>query len=203
MNLEKILKYISPKKILDIGAHTGEFYNEMNRIYPFFEKYFAIEGNEYCEPYLKGKNIEYYIGLVGEKTGQVDFYRRKNNLICTGSSIYREISEHYIDEEIIVDKKDITNIDSIFNEDDFFDFVKIDTQGSEIDILKGGQRIFQKSTAILLEVSITQYNQGAPLYPEVLSFMSEFGFTNVETIGENRYPDGTVFQVDILFLKSN
>ena len=203
MRVDKILKHITPNRVLDIGAHIGGFYDEISTVCPFFERYFAIEGNEYCETYLKSRNLECHIGLVGSKNGEVDFYRRKNNFLCTGSSIFRELSDAYSDEEILVDRKKISTIDSIFTKDDFFDLVKIDTQGYELEILKGGQILFRNCKAILLEVSLTPYNDGAPLYDDVKEFMSDFGFVETEIIGENRYVDGKIFQLDVLFIRKN
>jgi hypothetical protein len=112
------------------------------------------------------------------------------------------MTQHFSDEEIHITEEEIINLDSIFTNDDVFDFIKIDTQGSELDILRGGENICKKSKAILLEVSILPYNNGAPLYEEVIKFMEDYGYKPVDVIGTNRYPDGTIFQHDILFLKN-
>ena len=48
-----------------------------------------------------------------------------------------------------------------------FDLVKLDTQGSEIDILNGGSHMIKNTTAIIVEVSHVEYNENAPLVDEV------------------------------------
>ena len=40
-----------------------------------------------------------------------------------------------------------------------------------------------------MEVSILQYNEGSPLFDEVIEYMSSIGFTNHEIIGENIWMD--------------
>jgi aminopeptidase C len=52
---------------------------------------------------------------------------------------------------------------------------------------------------MILEVSLTPYNQDAPLYDEVLSFMDNFGFIAKEILDES-FNNGS-HQLDILFIK--
>ena len=42
------------------------------------------------------------------------------------------------------------------------DFIKIDTQGSELDILKGGEKTISNCSLIYLECPIIEYNLGSP-----------------------------------------
>ena len=199
LDLSKILKYIYPKTVLDIGAHEGDFFDQMRGI-GNYDRYFAIEGNIHCKEKLSSKGVETFFGLLGKEKSKANFYRRKGNLACTGSSLYRELSEHFNDDNVVVSEEEVINLDSIFGTQDQFDFIKIDTQGSELDIISGGRNICGKSKAILLEVAVSSYNDGAPLYEEVVRYMQDFGYDAVDVIGDSRYPDGTIFQMDILFL---
>jgi FkbM family methyltransferase len=199
LDLSRIFKYITPQTVLDIGAHEGDFCDQM-RSFKNYDRYFAIEGNIHCKEKLSSKGVETFFGLLGKEKSKANFYRRKGNLACTGSSLYRELSEHFNDENVVVSEEEIVNLDSIFDYKDKFDFIKIDTQGSELDIISGGRNICGKSKAILLEVAVLPYNEGAPLYEEVVQYMQDFGYEPVDVIGQSRYPDGTVFQVDVLFL---
>ena len=62
----------------------------------------------------------------------------------------------------------------LFDDDTVFDMIKIDTQGSEIDILKGGTELIKRTQVIMLEVDIghIKYNLGAPGKAEVMKFLS-------------------------------
>jgi hypothetical protein len=196
MRIQDIWVHLDAKRVLDIGAHFGEFYEEITRFKNNFDRYFAIEGNDACFENLKTIPIELYLGLVGKENTQVNFYRRKGNLSCTGSSIYRELGDAFSDEEIAIDTKEVKKLDDIFSDDDYFDFIKIDTQGSELDILRGGEKICKKASAILLEVSVHPYNQDVPLLDEVIIFMNEYGFKTTEILNESRWShisDGFTF----------
>ena len=56
---------------------------------------------------------------------------------------------------------------------------------------------FKKAKGILLEVSLTQYNENAPLYDEVIQFMNDFGFKIGEILDEQQNHGS--HQQDILF----
>lgn len=205
MKLTYISKYFTPINVLDIGGHTGEFYSTIKSFYPHCDVY-IIEGNKDCEPYLINLKTKYKITLLSDKQKEIIYYKTKENPLCTGNSIYREITCHYSDEKIIQEKRTTETLDDIFNNNEIFDLIKIDTQGSEIDILRGGKNLIKKAKGIVLEVSFTQYNAGAPLYSRVVEFMNDNNFIEREILDEacDYSPSiGPFLQRDILFINKN
>jgi hypothetical protein len=90
----------------------------------------------------------------------------------------------------------------VFSDDSEFDLIKIDTQGSELDIISGGRNLCSKAKGILLEVSLTQYNENSPLISEVHEFMHNFGYEPKEILGVGHHPKtGKLIQNDILYIK--
>lgn len=200
MQLDKVVSYFYPYTILDIGANIGQFHQTAKYYFP--ESYiFSVEASEECEQYLKQITDNYYIGLLSKDEAEYKFYCN-DNPISTGNSIYKELTNHYKDDIIKVKNKNGIKLDNLFNKDTYFDLIKIDTQGSELDIIDGGLNMCKKSKGILLEVSITQYNQGSPLYDEVISFMKDLNFEKAEVLDETNIP-GVVIQQDILFINKN
>lgn len=57
------------------------------------------------------------------------------------------------------------------------DFIKLDTQGTELEILRGARLDHLRPLAILVELQFRPYYLGAPAAPEMLSFMSDLGFS--------------------------
>ncbi len=204
MLLHLIKKYFNPNHILDIGGHVGEFYNLAKSFFPH-AGFFIIEGNSACEQHIKQLNVPYVIKVVGKEKTKAVFYKTSENLESTGNSLYKEITPHFQDEVLIKEEVTQYTIDTIFREANF-DLIKIDTQGSELDILRGGERICKSCKGILLEVSLLKYNEGAPLYSEVVDFMDSYGFLEKETLGEFKTTTEyglTVHQKDILFINKN
>jgi len=199
MGLEKIKTYFEPKSILDIGANVGQFYNEIKNIFPN-SYYYLIEGSESCEVVLETFNVDYSICLLSDSEKEVNFYIRKNEPRCTGNSIYRENTSFYDDDQIIVEKKQTKTLSNLLNNQKF-DLIKIDVQGSEIDIINGGLDIIKEAKGILMEVSLMEYNQNAPTKDFVYEYMDNLGFKPVELIGNINHPlTYELIQQDILFL---
>lgn len=197
MNLSKITNYFYPYRILDIGANIGQFHLLCKQYFPT-SYIFSIEASNECEQYLKQITDQYYIGLLAKDELDYKFYSLKNNPINTGNSIYKELTEYYSDSNLeIINKKGI-KLDNLFELKSEFDLIKIDTQGSELDIISGGIQLCNKAKGILLEVSLTQYNENSPLYNEVIEFMESLNFKKIEILDE-AYNHGS-HQQDILFI---
>jgi FkbM family methyltransferase len=199
MNLYKISDYFHPHRILDIGANIGQFHLESKHTFPD-SFIFSIEALTECELNLKQITENYYIGLLAKDNNEYDFFSIKNNPTNTGNSIYKELTYFYSDDQLKIIKKKGIKLDDLFEDDSEFDLIKIDTQGSELDIISGGLKLCSKAKGILLEVSLTQYNENAPLYDEVIQFMDEFGFIKTDILDEVRNHGS--YQQDILFINT-
>jgi FkbM family methyltransferase len=198
MNLQAIEKYFYPNKILDIGANIGQFYRECKEAFPS-SYVFSIEANQNCSTPLSRVTPNFTIALLGAKEGPTKFYRNRVSDVCTGNSIYREESEHFQGEKLLVTEENMVTLDSLNLPE--FDLIKLDTQGSELDIIKGGLNLCRKARALLLEVSVVPCNQGAPLEEEVTKALFDLGFHKMEIL-ENHIYEGKVTQIDILYLNS-
>ena len=65
-----------------------------------------------------------------------------------------------------------------------FDLIKLDTQGSEIDILNGGSHMIKNTTAIIVEVSHVEYNEKHLWLMMSLSIWNSIGFVYNMEIGQ-------------------
>lgn len=199
MTLHKILDYFEPSRILDIGANIGQFRTIAQQTFP--NSYiFSIEASPDCEVHLARITDQYKITLLSKDNSEYSFYGRKGYPTATGNSIYKELTPFYSDDQLEVRKVMGSRLDDLFSLEDNFDLIKIDTQGSELDIIEGGKELCKKAKAILLEVSYTEYNLDAPLVVEVIEYMQNFGFIPSKVLDEQRNHGS--HQEDILFLNS-
>lgn len=201
MNLNLVTKYFHPYTILDIGANIGQFHSLAKSYFP--DSYvFSIEASDDCESELKKITDQYYIGLLTKDQSVYNFYSRKDTGTGTGNSIYRELTSWYDDTNVKIVEKQGVRLDDLFTDESVFNLIKIDTQGSELDIMSGGVNLCSKATGILLEVSLTAYNENSPLIDEVHSFMNEFGYDAKEILDVGRHPQtGEIIQHDILYIR--
>lgn len=204
INLSK--KY-SPSGLLDIGAHHGEFSKFCFSLWPKID-ILMLEGNEQCENVLDSLPFDHSVVLLSDTNKRVKFYLNPNNLSCTGSSYYKEVTNHY--KKSIEVEIDTYTLDEVIQEvGKMYDIVKIDTQGSELDIIKGGVKVIQNASYVILEVPVLQYNEGSPLFDEVIQYMNDIGFKKYEIVEEHLWLDkndntfnyGELIQVDAVFTK--
>jgi FkbM family methyltransferase len=82
------------------------------------------------------------------------------------------------------------------------DFVKIDVQGFERRVIRGGQRALSKCGFVLMECSFYPFCAEMCRLDESIAFMAERGFAPYEFIDFLRRPaDGAMGQCDILFIR--
>jgi FkbM family methyltransferase len=202
------------KNILDIGANIGEFSLYMSRLFP--KAYILmVEANLSCKSDLQKLPFNYEIALLSDSNKWIDFYINKNNIKSTGNSYYLENTKYF--ENYITKKIYSYTLDEIAKKyDKDFDFIKIDTQGSELDILRGGLNTISKSKFIMIECSTIKeklYNKGSYHIDEIIDFMEKNNFKKYFTVEEHLwweknpeiapYSYGEVFQKDLLFVADN
>jgi FkbM family methyltransferase len=199
-NFERRLRLLKHpiKSVLDVGAYRGDFARLAQQLFPgAYIK--CIEGDERQAKYLYGFDTDFY--LLGQETKQVDFYTLPEEQCTTGSSIYKENTTYYQDPLVI--KKWMYSLDDLKQHSllKSFDLIKLDVQGAELDILKGGKKYIAetKPRYLLLETSIQQYNEGAPLAGKVIGYLSKRGYNLRDIIDVMYDQEGQLLQVDFLF----
>jgi hypothetical protein len=84
-----------------------------------------------------------------------------------------------------------------------YDLIKIDCQGAELDIMKGGTDVMSRAKHVIMEIpvdGVTPYNIGAPTRTEVLDYMFSIGFTKHTALEDIVHPiHRYVIQQDVLF----
>ena len=133
------------------------------------------------------------------KKKKVNFYSRK----LTGDSYYREQSNRY-DKDRKPETIITTTLDEIVKKENLKlpNFIKIDTQGSEIDILKGSKNTLKNCNLIYLETPIIEYNLNSPNLNECVNYLKSINFVPLD-ICEVHYMDKVLIQVDILYINKS
>lgn len=108
------------------------------------------------------------MALLGAKEQSVSF-----NIYETASSVLTEHNQTNarIEQRTLQTLEAITAKRSVKP-----DFIKIDTQGYELEILKGGENTLANAMFVLLEVSFLDIYLNCPLAADVISYMNARGF---------------------------
>lgn len=200
----QFLNDMSITSVLDIGANVGNYSQTIKHFFPNMD-IFMLEANPWCDSYLRRTGIPYEIACLSDEVKDVNLFVNRKNMVCTGVSYYKEKTEHYSEEDFMITKT--KKLDDLilekFNEQKMFEFIKMDTQGSEVDIIRGGSKTFEKAKHIQIEMTLIEYNKGAPLKDDVTKFLNELGFKQsllVEPLYKDHNPStGIVVQEDWIF----
>jgi hypothetical protein len=80
--------------------------------------------------------------------------------------------------------------------------MKLDVQGSELDVLEGAIETLQQTEVIIMEVSFFGFFREAPTVVDVITSMAERGFVPYDILGLHHRPlDGALAQADIVFAR--
>jgi FkbM family methyltransferase len=184
------------KNVLDIGAYEGEWSRLFTSIYPD-ANVLMIEANTGKEDILKQIG-NYKIALLGEKDNEeVDYYKCLNG-VPTGNGIYPESTDY----EFKPEKRKAITLPTLLGSEKGFDLIKMDVQGSELNIIKGALPIIKNTKYLLLELQTYPYNKGAPQIEEVVSYLHglNFGFVDLFDL---MYSNNHLIQVDGLFINKS
>ena len=78
-------------------------------------------------------------------------------------------------------------------------FLKLDTQGYELQVLAGATGVMPRISAMLIECSLSQLYAGAPLIGDIFRWTEQAGLIACDAIPEYYAPDGRMLQMDLIF----
>lgn len=183
--------------IFDIGAHKGRWSSRLKKDLPESD-FYLFEANPSHIPDLQRTGFPFHIGVLSDAESRRKFYKING----TGDSMYRENSNLYCDSGAV----DVMTeaLDDVVSRKNIPlpDMIKIDTQGSEIEVLQGAQRSVSNARFILLECPVLLYNIGSPKMNKYLDYMDTVGYSPA-MLCESHESNGQLFQVDILFTRKD
>ena len=191
----------APRTVIDVGAWIGDWTEHVHPIFPSAE-FLMVEANPLKQEVLQavaarlGPRVRLRMALLGpEPRKEVPFYAME-----AGSSVLPE--DTGFDRNLLA--LPMTTLDELTGAPAIQCpvLLKVDVQGYELEVLRGGARTLAASEVVLLEVSLLEYNQGAPLMPDVVAFMNSAGFLPYDVCGQfRRESDAALCQVDIMFVR--
>ncbi len=195
-------KGFNPAVVLDIGAYEGLWTIDFLEIFPkasiLMLEAQAKKTTALTKIVKENKNVQFQISLLSSTDGiEVLFYEDE-----TASHIINTTSNKDLPANFIKTK----TVDTILREIDFPlpQFLKLDVQGHELEVLKGARNSLVSAEVCLLEVSFLDLGDGTPLTAAVINFMAEFNFQMYDITQFMRRPyDKALYQIDLMFIKKD
>lgn len=195
--------------ILDIGAANG-----FNRDGWGDVRITGFEPDErsYNDPSFEASGDRIIPVALGAESGPRTFYLTRKKEV----SSFLKPNREYVDLFPNSERWDVINqttlhvelLDNLIDQLNDVDFIKLDTQGTELEILQGGINVLDNVLAIELEVEFVPIYQDQPLFSEILTFLNLMGFEFYEFVTEYRYNrlkldrTGQLAFADALFMRT-
>lgn len=204
---------VSPNTVIDVGANVGQFAVAASRLFKDASIY-SIEPDPITAEVLRKNTsqegrISISVVALGETVGEAKFYVNRDSQVSSllplgedrisafpGSTVAREL------------KVPISTLDTLFGGKEFKGpiLLKIDVQGFEDRVIRGGGEFLKKVEWILIEVSFANLYQGERNFQSIQSLLKENGFEFLRPMNFHTSPlTSEIIEMDALFhrLKTN
>ena len=203
---DKLLQFLSyfrernfytPTTLIDIGAYQGTFTNTIRKAFSDLPT-ILIEPNHHQE-LEQIPNATWHQKVLYHSEVEVPWY--SNN--SAGDSVYKENTLFYTTINPTTVKA--TTLDTLLPTMPKDLFLKIDTQGAEIDIIRGGTNTLAKTTLLLLEVPLLgKYNNTPHTFQDYIDYVAKHNFTIFDMVDFIRAPFiPYTLQADMLFVNKS
>lgn len=188
------LKKYKIRTIIDVGAFHGHVSQAINYMFPKADFYLfepISENCEYIKKILPYKNVIVEKIALSDKIGILEFYKNKflpaSSLL--GISKDKRIMKNYPYTEV----KKINVVSSTL--DEYFStkklnkkiFLKIDVQGAEGLVLKGGKNLLKQVSLIYVETAFNGHYERESHFSNVYDYLTRLGFKYLGEVLESEY----------------
>jgi FkbM family methyltransferase len=207
-NYAWLLKY-NIETVLDIGANTGQFAQMINRILPA-ATIFSFEPIKQC-----------YINLVENMKGVPRFLAFDYGLGDTDDTLEMHVNDFTPSSSLLpmanlhiqaypftakahAERVKIRQLDTVARELGFDGnlLIKIDVQGYDDKVIRGGQSTISRAKVLIVETSFQSLYVGQPLFEDIYNMLSSMDFKYMGNLSQMKSPiDGSILQADSIFIK--
>jgi FkbM family methyltransferase len=201
-SIAKKIKPIIPRNLLfcDVGARGGieepwTFFRNIVDLISFEPdkaEYNSLVENKYSEdmiyPYALSSEKKNVSLNLTKSRGCSSLYEPNFEFLKN----YSDFERFKIEETVAIEA---TSLDSLHSRGEFIDvdFIKIDVQGAELDILRGGEKLLcENILGIQVEVEFQTMYKNQPLFSDVDSFIRNHLGLQIQDIKKTywKYPEG-------------
>jgi FkbM family methyltransferase len=196
--------------VFDVGAHEGTLAKIINEefastvIYAFepfpssYEKLASLAAKN-------NGNIKAFPYALSSFSGSSEFF--VNNYSETNSLLPSIKTDSEIDKLTSgIDKISVQTITlnefCVNHNIDRIDILKLDTQGSELEVLRGGENLLKMQSigAIYCEVEFVEIYHKQPLFDEIFQYLKKYNYSLYNFYNLNSLKTGQLAWADTLFL---
>ena len=207
-----VSKLLGEKKLiaLDVGAQGG-FFNAsiFSKKYNFFFDPIVVEPIPNEAKKLEDKNYKVIpnglwsvnckkkLYILGKRSGSSSMYKPNPNVLSLYDFKEKDFPIFKVTDEIDIDCKTIKESLNKFKVNNL-DFLKIDTQGSELEILKGMGEYFP--LLMKIEAQIIPMYENVPSWGELVNHLQKINYMICECIEIGKHATRIPAEMDMIFI---
>ena len=203
---ERALSGLEINTVVDIGANIGQFSLLAWTLYPGARIY-AFEPQSgpaaiFQKLFPTSAPITLYRTAIGTATGQIEMHVSRRHDSSSLLPISKTMTDMGADnDEIGTSFVSIASLASFLAPEEIVDpaLLKIDVQGSELEVLKGSEPLLDRFRYICIELSFIELYTGQPLSHEVIRYLDGRGFQLISIHNLHNDAYGRSAQADFLF----
>ncbi len=212
--LKKLLRLTGADVVLDVGANVGQFGDLLWGL--GFEgtliSFEAIpEVHERLVRHANRRNRSWQVApcaALGSKHGQIEMNIAANSVSSSVLPMGRTHLEsapqsQYVGKQIVnIERLDELSAQYIRPATKLF--IKVDTQGYEMEVLKGATELWPRTVGLQLELSLVPLYDRSPTIAEMIEFTAAMGFELFGFVpGFRNQQSGRLLQVDGFFVRAD
>ncbi len=188
--IETFLKKFLKKDAVtfDVGAHTGSYSLLLRKTYPGIQ-IFTFEPNpetfSILSQNVKQQNINIVQLALGGSDTNAQIYSYSDEKDSEHASLHKEVMTglHHSKEVVTYDIT-VETLDTFCTKNDIkgIDFLKIDTEGNEFDVLKGAKNMLSQNKICIIQFEFNEMNVVSRVFlKDFYEILPDYNFYRLDT----------------------
>jgi FkbM family methyltransferase len=206
------LRNLQINTIIDVGANIGQFASIIERVFPEATIYsfepIPLAFDELSKWSKKiGRKVEAFNYALSDTSGEIEMYYHTDHSPSSSLLKTTEICENYYP---FTKKQESIKVKSITLDKAIEDLnikikpellIKLDVQGYEDRVIKGGEKTFKMAKACILEIGLDNLYADQADFREIIDLLYMLGFKYVGNLSQTYAEDGHVIYIDSVFTR--
>ena len=204
---KEILEKYSTRLVIDVGANRGQWVKRLRKV-NYRGKVISFEPSHAFQDLMSNASEDSLWEVrniaLGNFDGKRDLHISSNSQLSSSLLPPDQITNHRPDISFgISELVSVSTLDRQLKQNKEAFYLKIDTQGSEMDVLRGGENVLNQCIAIEFESAIQPMYAGETLHYGIASWLLSKGFVAKQLVVTDWDINLNTIALDSIFVRGD